>query len=221
MSVYTTTFGKELMRAIGAPFTRENDRYLRAWAQSEGSMATFNPFATTQPAPTGTKYPVGMKVNFNSVGVKNYPTWEIGVAMTAKTLLNGKYEGIVRALRSGRSAMDAAKALAASPWGTGDLTIRVLASTAGPREFPFGNCYPVPPAAYNTSRVGGIKIGSVGRDVDELLRHLAKRAGVPGFKWYDKAAAAEVDKYVRLRPSLWPADGTCGPKTFAGITGHP
>jgi hypothetical protein len=213
MSTYSITFGKELCRAIGAPFTSQNDLFLRAWAQSENSRATFNPYATTKPWPGATR--------FNSVGVRNYATWQDGVAATAATLLNGLYDPIVANLRNGSSALSTARALAASRWGTGDLTIEVL-TYGGPRAFPYGNCYPIPPARYDTKR-GTTKIrpGSAGRDVDELLRCIARKRGVDGYKWYSGDVVEWVKRWQAARPSLGTPDGVVGPLTYASICGHP
>src|SRR4051794_31933346 len=63
----------------------------------------------------------------NSVGVKAYTSWDQGFTATVDTLNNGRYGGILDALRSG-SAMDVANAVAASPWGTGSLMRKLLGS---------------------------------------------------------------------------------------------
>lgn len=100
------------------PKTAENQRALIAWARAEGTSASFNPLATTQGA-TGAS-------NFNSVGVKNYPSYEVGLDATVKTLRNGRYENILAALRRGTNAMEVGQAVEDSPWGTGGLVLRVL-----------------------------------------------------------------------------------------------
>lgn len=112
----------KLLRAIGAPATPENLRFLSAWQRAEGGTASFNPLNTTQP--------FGGASNYNSVGVKNYPSATAGLEATAKTLTNGYYGPIVSLLRRGRaSAVDLAKAVASSPWGTGGGVLRVLGSS--------------------------------------------------------------------------------------------
>lgn len=208
-SVYTTTWGKNFLRAIGAPFNVQTDLFLRAWAQSENSAAKFNPYATTQPMPGSTK--------FNSIGVRNYLTWQQGVEATAITIKNGRYPNLLAALKEGKDANKMAAALKASPWGTGALTIEVLKYT--PMEFPFGECYPVPPAPY-THTATKIRSGSVGADVDELLRWIAKRSGVAGYKWYSGAPVDWVKAWQKARPSLGTPDGIVGPLTYKSITGH-
>lgn len=113
-------FYNKILAGIGAPVTPENKRFMYAWRAAEGGQAAFNPFNTTQGAPGAT--------NYNTAGVKNYASEEQGVAATVKTLLNGRYGDIVSALRDGGpgASAAAAQALARSPWGTGELVLRVL-----------------------------------------------------------------------------------------------
>lgn len=113
-----TQWATDLLAQLGMPKTSENIRALSAWAQAEGTSANFNPLATTQGAPGAS--------NFNSVGVKNYASYEQGLQATVKTLTNGRYEPILAALRSGTSAAAVGRAVEESPWGTGGLVLRVL-----------------------------------------------------------------------------------------------
>jgi hypothetical protein len=85
-----------LLRAIHAKGNRENRRLLGAWGLAEGGRARNNPLNTTEPWPGATDY--------NSAGVKNYPTGAAGIQATARTLLNGRYPGIVAELRAGRAS---------------------------------------------------------------------------------------------------------------------
>jgi hypothetical protein len=54
----------------------------------------------------------------NSVGVKSYLSWDQGLDATVKTLMNGKYGGILAALQQGNNASGVLSAVNASPWGT-------------------------------------------------------------------------------------------------------
>ncbi len=111
-----------LLDRLGAPVTNENLRGLFAWIDAESNAASLlNPLATTQGAP-------GAR-NANSVGVKGYPSVEIGLDATVQTLRNGHYPNILDALARGDSALRLTDAVAASPWGTGvNATIRLRQS---------------------------------------------------------------------------------------------
>ncbi|HEY1737547.1 MAG TPA: hypothetical protein VGI86_02490 [Acidimicrobiia bacterium] len=115
-----TQFATDVLSALGAPQTAQNVQALVAWAQAEGTKAANNPLATTESAPGTT--------NFNSVGVKNYPTYAEGVQATVATLTNGRYSNILAALADGSSAQNVAQAVANSPWGTGTGVLRALQS---------------------------------------------------------------------------------------------
>lgn len=56
----------------------ERFEWLIAWAQLEDTEAQFNPLATTMSAPWATE--------FNTAGVKNYPTLSAGVSVAVQTL---------------------------------------------------------------------------------------------------------------------------------------
>lgn len=111
-------FAADLLASLGYKATPENIRVINAWVAAEGTKAAFNPLATTQGASGAT--------DFNSVGVKNYTSYEQGVEATVRTLRNGRYEPILQALEAGSSARSVAQAIAASEWGTGDLVLKRL-----------------------------------------------------------------------------------------------
>lgn len=113
-----TQWATDLLKRLGMPVTSENVRAMSAWAQAEGTSASFNPLATTQGASGAS--------NFNSVGVKNYVSYEQGLEATVKTLTNGRYEPILTALRAGNNAEAVGSAVEQSPWGTGGLVLKVL-----------------------------------------------------------------------------------------------
>ena len=113
-------FGTDLLKRLGMPQTQENLRAMMAWQAAEGTSAAFNPLATTRQAPGAT--------DLNSVGVKNFRSYEQGLQTTIDTLRNGLYGDILAALRDGTSASRVARAVAESPWGTGDGMSAVLES---------------------------------------------------------------------------------------------
>ncbi len=110
-------FYKEILKRIGAPISNNNMLYLYAWRQAEGGHALYNPFNTTQKAPSAT--------NYNSVGVKNYTSLEQGLNATVATLQNGRYDGIINSLRESKTPKETVDALIESPWGTGKLAKRI------------------------------------------------------------------------------------------------
>ncbi len=115
-----TTFAQDVLSSIGAQATPENIRGIKAWALAEGTAAANNPLATTRHDANTT--------DFNSVGVKNYPSYAEGVEATAATLKNGRYQNILAAFADGSSAERIAAAVANSPWGTGQGVTRILHS---------------------------------------------------------------------------------------------
>jgi len=111
-----THWSVALLDRLGAPVTTENIRALAAWIGAEANDARFrNPLATTMGASGAT--------DVNEVGVKRYPTDDIGLDATVRTLTNGLYDPILDALQAGDSAVRVVAAVAASPWGTGENAV--------------------------------------------------------------------------------------------------
>lgn len=110
-----TQWAVALLHQGNWPVTGNNVCALASWANIEGGHFTahgsqHNPLNTTQSAPGAW--------TFNSVGVKNYPTWSIGLDATLRTLSLGAYSGIRIALSNGGNALAVLSAVNASPWGT-------------------------------------------------------------------------------------------------------
>jgi hypothetical protein len=114
-------WAKDFLTKLGAPVTGPNVQAITAWEQAEGTKAAFNPLATTQGGFAG-------ETQFNSVGVKNYTSYQDGLDANVKVITNGLYPNIIAALQQGTDAMAVAQAIAASPWGTGTGVERVLSS---------------------------------------------------------------------------------------------
>ena len=107
-----------LLRAVHAKGASANRQLLGAWAKAEGGTARYNPLNTTEPWPGATDY--------NSAGVRNYPTGAAGIAATAATLVNGHYPGIVHDLRAGgftAAQMVERNGPQFDTWGTGAANI--------------------------------------------------------------------------------------------------
>jgi hypothetical protein len=119
--VNSVQWAKDFLSRINMPVTSENVRAIVAWEKAEGTAAKFNPLATTQGGFAGA-------TKFNSVGVKNYVSYEDGIAANAKVIQNGLYGPILDALRNGNDAMAVARGIKASPWGTGGLVEKILSA---------------------------------------------------------------------------------------------
>ena len=126
----TTTddeFYKSILKGIGAPITDENMKFFYAWRQAEGGKARNNPFNTTQSKPGSTFYNCLKKgVSGCKSGVRNYLSSQDGIDATVRTIKNGRYQNIINSLKSADSAEKSALALKSSPWGTGELALKVV-----------------------------------------------------------------------------------------------
>jgi len=126
----TTTddeFYKSILKGIGVPITDENIKFFYAWRQAEGGKARNNPFNTTQSKPGSTFYNCLKKgVSGCKSGVRNYLNSQDGIDATVRTIKNGRYQNIINALKTGDSAEKSALALKSSPWGTGELALKVV-----------------------------------------------------------------------------------------------
>jgi hypothetical protein len=84
---------RDVLTALKAPINADTTKFMDEWHAFEGGSALNNPLNTTQPELGAT--------NYNSVGVKNYPSSAVGTKATVTTLENGRYPDIIGALRSG------------------------------------------------------------------------------------------------------------------------
>jgi len=119
--VDSVKWARDFLTKLGMPITSENVRAITAWEQAEGTKAHYNPLATTQGGFAG-------ETRFNSVGVKNYATYQDGIDANVHAITNGRYTNVLDALRAGNDATAVARAIASSPWGTHDGVLRVLAA---------------------------------------------------------------------------------------------
>ena len=94
----TGDWRKDLLKQIGAPVTGANLKLLTSWHRWEGghtnNRARYNWLNTTIDAP-------GAVESINSVGVKAFKSYKAGINALAATLLNGRYNSIVRGFRKG------------------------------------------------------------------------------------------------------------------------
>jgi len=100
---------------LGAPKCRDNLTVLVAWQVAEGTGAAYNPLATTHHMPGSTA--------FNSVGVRNFPSLEVGLQATVETLRlpvpSYGYGAILYDLAHCAPAETTAMAINASSWCRG------------------------------------------------------------------------------------------------------
>src|SRR6266516_256594 len=117
-----------LLNRLGIPPNRGNVRALVGWAQAEGghwkNQARFNPLNTTQPEP-------GAGNTGSQGNIKAYKDWQQGLNATVATLRNGRYGGILQALK-GNDPGAIARAIGSSPWGTNaSLVAKTIGGTTG------------------------------------------------------------------------------------------
>lgn len=104
-------WAEQLLLELAAPVNTHTIDAILAWMEGEGTKARNNPLATTRPGVAGAS-------NFNSAGVKNYPTFSLGMRATVATIGLVPYRKLLAEIRKGTSAHAIAKLIVASPWGT-------------------------------------------------------------------------------------------------------
>jgi len=124
----------DLLEKIGAPVTAANLAAMTTWMRFEGggggkatgigkNSANYNPLNTTQRATGST--------SMNSVGVQSYLSRDQGLDATVKTLQNGRYGGVLDALKQGKDTAAVLSAVSVSPWGTFKNTPGITPGTGG------------------------------------------------------------------------------------------
>jgi hypothetical protein len=108
----------DFLARAGFEATPANVQVVVSWeyAESSGGGGMWNPLNTTQGGYPG-------ETDFNSVGVKNYPTRDVGVQANARVIHNGYYPHVVERFLAGDDARATADAITASPWGTGHIEL--------------------------------------------------------------------------------------------------
>jgi len=104
-----------LLSRLGAPICQDNLIAVVAWESAEGTAAAYNPLATTHDFPGAT--------DFNSVGVKNYPSLGDGIQATIDTMVLGSptygYGAVLASLSTCAAAESTGAAINASAWCRG------------------------------------------------------------------------------------------------------
>lgn len=131
---------KALLKRVGAPVTPDNLKLLDTWQRWEGGHtkngARFNWLNTTHGGQGAVK-------SINSVGVKAFDSFDNGVNALASTLLNGRYNDIVKGLQSGTPyKYDLSAGLSTwvsgSPTGGLDYAQRVFGQAPSKKQTPMG-----------------------------------------------------------------------------------
>lgn len=212
----TSTAGQwavDLAAALGNPApSADLLALLVAWQRAEGSAAAYNPLATTQPWQGATCFNT-------SPCVKNYLSYEDGIAATVATLQSGHtgYAEIIEGIRSNNPDL-VLYGIAASPWGTSaTLTARVYQEE---RAAPAGLVQSAPIVITNDAcgwNVASALLASDAALVDVVIQPgavwsfnaamgdpeqagYATCAGVPGGSWCNLAARyAQVARALGAR----------------------
>lgn len=118
----STEWAYDFLTEINCPVTMTNVQFLYDWMHMEsgGGGGKFNPLNTVQPWPGATDY--------NTVGVKNYLTYEDGIAATRTVIAEVPYADIVAALKAGNSRVRLVNAVTHSIWGTPTIPNVTIAS---------------------------------------------------------------------------------------------
>ncbi len=109
-------WSRQILLELHCSITDKNMVAMLAWIGGEGTKAKNNPLATTRNGFGGTE--------FNTTGVKNYPTFSNGIRATMATLNLTYYTAIRDALKKGDNIQHVVWAVEASPWGTHSLPWR-------------------------------------------------------------------------------------------------
>lgn len=111
-------FDRRILAGLGAPATKENLRFMQAWAACEGGNARNNPFNTTLRLSGSTPY--------NRAGVQHFADPIVGLCATLLTLRLSHYRALVAALEAGSHTAEQVTDLGAAglkTWGTGTSCI--------------------------------------------------------------------------------------------------
>lgn len=169
-----------VLQGLGAPVTQNNLDKLAAVARLEGHGGDYNPF----------NYVVGPGTNFNSVGVKNYPDVNTGVAQTVRLLRQGNTRAMRDNLMSNGSYQGWLSATSGfyRSWGGPNVTTSQSSASAY-----LNNVVDGPPARLNGGGGGGVQGwgGGGGGNVGDLTE--VKR-------WMDSEEAAFNSYLGRLSP---------------------
>jgi hypothetical protein len=230
------TFAEAVLQSLGYPVTKLAVTDIMSWEAAEGGAwnggARYNPLNTTEPMSGAT--------DFNSVGVKNYTSWEQGLNATVKTLENGYYTDILNALSIGGTG-DFGVTVGESPWGTetfavtGQNTKALTSPTDSGTALNLTNTTPPTLSSYsglfiNSDGVYQIKYSaSIGADIANMGvffiadRQASSISAVKTFNDGSKKTAAKYgaksDKYIEWVNAQLASTALYGPNSATSNTG--
>lgn len=196
-------FATDLLAALGIAPTAANVPALIRWQAGEGTQARFNPLATTEPWAGATE--------FNTAGVKNYPSYAAGIEATVATLRNGDYGAILDQLEHADTDEAILAAVRESPWGTktfGSADWPGFPQNDRPEPAPVPPIPPGPqPGPTPSAGPFPLPVGAwYGPPSPNLENH-------SGYFWsWDRQGIAEIQRRLGLAP-----DGFYGPRTLAAV----
>lgn len=124
MSLTYEQYANDLCAKMGWAPVIQNIDAIVAWAASENSQAVFNPLDTERVENPDS--------NYNSAGVKNYPTLVEGLQAVYDTLTNGLYTNLVNSFKFQNSSGVTTQQIDDSPWGSKNV-VGVLAEVVADR----------------------------------------------------------------------------------------
>lgn len=126
MTKFVATWGfwaEQFLLELAAPVNDHTLYAIYAWLAGESTKARNNGLATTH---GGLRF-----TPFNSAGVKNFPTFAIGMRATCETITNRIYHDLLAEILKGKSAHAICREIVKSPWGTQHVPLdAVLADPA-------------------------------------------------------------------------------------------
>lgn len=155
-------FAVALLQRLRIPVSAGAVKALVGWQNAEGghwhNQARFNPLNTTQPA-------AGAGNTGSQGNIKVYRNWNQGLDATVQTLRNGRYGGILNALRAGNPGR-VAGAIGSSPWGTSAGLVSRTISGAHAGNLPAAGSTAAPSAPAPTRAAGSMTTRTQAPGVD-------------------------------------------------------
>ena len=214
MTITREQWASDALLSISKPVSVNNLKSVVCWESSENTQALFNPCASTLQYEGSN--------DFNEAGVKNYATYEEGLAAWKATILNGLYSPILECFDRSASMAETCSAIENSAWGSkpnSELQAEVatnydsyaniaIPGTGGESEPPAN----VPVDTPN------LEIGSSGVAVEELQSwldyHANQHLAADGF--FGELTKLAVQNLQRIMGLT--VDGIVGPQTRAAMS---